>query len=102
LLTEIDVAALNLAIERARADPERTEQVEWMLVHNPRVEVGEFCAYSCQRDALRLLPWQTAPMDVDDPDGDHEAARLLKQMLDLGISRYHPDPVAAIEDAQKL
>jgi hypothetical protein len=35
-------------------------------------------------------------------DGSHEAARLLKQMLALGISRYHPDPVAAIEDAQEL
>jgi hypothetical protein len=25
---------------------------------------------------------------------------LLRQMLDLGISRYHPDPLAAIEAAQ--
>jgi hypothetical protein len=31
-----------------------------------------------------------------------ERPRLLKRMLDLGISRDHPDPVAAIEDAQKL
>jgi len=35
-------------------------------------------------------------------DGCHRAARLLKPMLDLGISRDHPDPVTAIEDAQKL
>jgi hypothetical protein len=35
-------------------------------------------------------------------DGCHRAARLLKPMLDPGISRDHPDPVAAIEDAQKL
>jgi hypothetical protein len=29
--------------------------------------------------------------------GKHDGASTLKQMLALGISRYHPDPRAAIE-----
>jgi hypothetical protein len=51
-------------------------------------------------------------MDIDDPDeelaapsvrahGRAQAARLLREMLDAGISRYHPDPVAALKAAKR-
>ena len=32
---------------------------------------------------------------------DPAAKKLLQQMLDLGISRYAPDPMAAIEQAKR-
>jgi hypothetical protein len=32
-----------------------------------------------------------------DPKQTRDAAKLLKQMFALGISRYHPDPLAAIQ-----
>jgi hypothetical protein len=71
-----------------------------------------FAAACCQRQALLLKPWQIPPCRIRDPDqpdrsrdrrygeidGRYDAARLLRQMYDLGISRWHPDPLAAIEE----
>ncbi len=33
--------------------------------------------------------------------GREHAAKLVRQMIDLGISVYHPDPVAAIEEPKR-
>jgi len=49
-------------------------------------------------------PWrQFTPTIVDenDPTGDTAARRLLRKMLALKISRSHPDPMAAIEQAER-
>lgn len=112
-LTEADRAALTLAIERARAqDVDLAQQIDRMLADTDRIEVGMFAAACCQRKALRLKPWQIPPCRIRDPDhpdrsrdrrcgeidGRYEAARLLRRMYDLGISRWHPDPSAAIEE----
>ena len=111
-LTKTDIAALDLAIARTLADPERTEQVTSMLADRDRVEVGSFCSYHLQTQNLRLKPWQFPPVWIDDvdealaipPTQDHhrkrDAAALLARMLELGISEFHPDPVAAIEAAK--
>jgi hypothetical protein len=51
-------------------------------------------------------------MDIDDPDeelaapsvradGRAQAARLLREMLDAGISRYHPDTGRGIEGCEE-
>jgi hypothetical protein len=60
-----------------------------------------------------LKPWEYPPcwICVDEIDellgtpgterdkisGKRTAAALLRKMLSLGISQYHPDPIAAIE-----
>ena len=83
-----------------------------MLAEREWDEVAHFCSYHRQYQALNLLPWQSPPAWIGDPDEDlsrpqhrtegrHEAALLTKKMLALGISRYHPDPVGAIQAAQK-
>jgi hypothetical protein len=83
-----------------------------MLAEREWDDVAHSCCYHRQYSALNLLPWQSPPCWVDDPDQDlstpqhptegrHEAALLTKKMLALGISRYHPDPVGAIEAAKK-
>jgi hypothetical protein len=58
-----------------------------------------------------LKVWEDAPMDADiemsldaalaleGDDRRRDAAMLLKRMLDAGVSRYHPDPLAALEKA---
>jgi hypothetical protein len=109
--TKIDVDALELAIALALKDPERVEQVKSMLQERDRMEVGMFCAYQRQHKALHLQPWESPPCWINDPDevlardqpDDHKreraAAILLKKMLGLGISQYHPDPLSAIEAA---
>jgi hypothetical protein len=112
-LTETDRAALTLAIERARAqDAGLAQQIDLILADTDWREVGMFAAACCQRQALGLKPWQIPPCRIRDPehpdrsrerrrgeiDGRYDAARLLRQMYDLGISRWHPDPLAAIEE----
>jgi hypothetical protein len=77
-----------------------------MLADHTRswASVAEFCAYSEQMANLHLKPWQEPPMHVD-PDnpkaGEAEAAALLRRMLQAGISRWHPDPLAALEEREQ-
>ena len=33
--------------------------------------------------------------------GDREAAELLQRMLDAGLSKYEPDPLAALDQAMR-
>ena len=70
------------------------------LKDEPRDEVAEFAAYSCQVHALCLKPWQDTPCHADEDDPhprDKDAQRFLRKMLAAGISRYEPDPMAALE-----
>lgn len=108
-MTRNDHAALKLAIEQARADD--AKQIDAMLAEDSWEGVALFAAYHCQAAMLRLKPWEIPPCHIDDPDepdlngdpglGRDQAVRLLRQMYDLGISRWHPDPVAAIAAARR-
>jgi hypothetical protein len=111
--TKIDIAALELALAQTLAEPDRVEQVTSKLRDEDRMSVAEFCSYHRQSDTLHLEPWESPPCWIDDPAatlaapnnvpwayGAHEAAQLVKQMQALGISKYHPDPLAAIEAAK--
>jgi hypothetical protein len=57
--------------------------------------------FVCQFRALRLKPWQTPPCVVADESeprvGEEEAAKLLRRMLRASVSRWRPDPLAALE-----
>ena len=107
-LTDTDRQALTLAIETARMQsPADQQQIDDKLTREPWFAVANFAARMCQERALRLKPWQYWPpcaVEVDDDDApgfEHRCIRssaaLLRQMLALGISRWHPDPLAAIE-----
>jgi hypothetical protein len=94
--------------------------------HPPRPwrEVAEFCA-SCQQSArLNLLvPCKTAPCDIltreaaedileegfipacNDPSvdiSDCSTAQLLLDMLNAGVSAYHPNPLRALAEAKQM
>jgi hypothetical protein len=111
-LSRIDRDALERAIAMARAKgPVDREQIDDKLKTEPWLDVGEFAAYSCQMDCLHLKPWQPTPSWVGDikadlaagddgVGGQYAAALLLKKMLAAGLSRYEPDPVAALERVQ--
>lgn len=108
-MTKSDLKALELSLQLTLADPYRAKQVEAMLQERDRIRVAEHCSFARQVETLKLQPWQSPPVWIDDPDEvladtsaeDHEraAARLLKKMLALGISKFHPDPLAAIDAA---
>ena len=82
-MTKTDIAALELAIERARAHgPLHAQQIDGMLVDQLWEEVGRFASYSCQCSVLQLAPWQSPPCEmstdynpVDDPDPGQVPAR---------------------------
>src|SRR5262245_7970441 len=106
-----DLAALELSISQSLADPESGAQVQSKLQNEDRIRVGEFCSYFRQMETLQLLPWQFPPCWIDDdPEqilssdqnyqyGEREAALLLLRMKEFGVSKWHPDPLAAVGDA---
>jgi len=112
----VDRAALELAIKLTleEKDQGRVAQVKSMLadLQRPWSETACFCAYHRQARVLDLHPWEEPPCHIYPDDEEYmairgprhvtaEAVTLLKRMLDAGISRYHPDPLAALEAAKR-
>jgi hypothetical protein len=114
LLSEVDIAALERAIELAQAESAATrQQIDAMLRERAWEEVARFAAYCCQDRALALKPWQMPPCWVRcDPNeilqkpysderghdyrGEQQAARLLKKLLAAGLSKFEPDPIGGL------
>ena len=64
----------------------------------------EAAAYHCQHSALNLKTWQEPPCvgDENDPNPrDPGAQKLLREMLQHHISRFEPDPLAALRQASR-
>lgn len=101
-MTKIDKAALELALEMVLTgkDLNRAEQVRLILEEDGWRQAAKFCSYYLQMRRLRLKPWERPPCRLDRPD-DSEAGRLLGRMLAAGMSKYDPDPLAAMEDAAR-
>jgi hypothetical protein len=109
-MTGTDRRALQRAIKMTRAEsPDRDGQISRMMSAGRSFEeIGQFAAYHCQHRILRLRPWETAPCDAGphlhpdatDTHGYRAAAELLERMLAAGLSRWDPDPVAALEGAE--
>lgn len=102
-----DYAALELALEQtlAETDAGRVEQVRDMLADpsRTRFEVMRFCVYHRQMLTLRLKPWDAPPCCAERASGDNGSAamRLLERMRKARVSKWHPDPLAAIAAAEK-
>ncbi len=130
-LSETDLAALQLSIDLCLAndppDEGRAEQIQDFLREPERwgrdwQSTAELCAYVQQTARLHLAPWQSPPCvltlaEADrilaagrrlSPTGSGEdisncrQARLLRRMLRLGVSPFHPNPLAAIREATRL
>ena len=80
---------------------------EWMtrkLKNDPWIDVAQSAAYSVQIKALGLKPWQSPPCvcSPDDPNArEKDGQKLLVRMLDAGLSRWEPDPMAALAKAER-
>ena len=98
----------RLAARKARVGA----QIDAKLADESWAEVAELASYCAQGRALSLKPWQTPVCEIHDlasalaqPYGDQrgerEAAELLQRMQRLGISKFDPDPVGAIIEAER-
>ena len=110
-LSPIDKAALERAVETTRNESAaRRRQVDSFLSSQDWLDTAMFCAGCAQSRSLRLMPWQPSPCTIDDiasaldiadeTRGYRAAAQLLQRMERCGVSRWHPDPVAASEAAE--
>ena len=104
-MTKLDREAMAACIDAVNAgdDAASIKQVADKLAEAGFEDAGRFAASCAQSKSLRLKPWQEPPCaaDEDDPnERDKAAQKLLREMLAAGVSRYHPDPLAAIEAAK--
>ena len=102
--SEVDDDALRRAMAITRRDPSRAMQLDEVLRDEPWTEVAEFAAFHCHIQTLGLKPWQLPPCSIEqnDPRQDNkDAQRLLRRMLAAGVSRYEPDPLAALKQKAK-
>jgi len=108
----IDRDALERCIEvmRNSAEPADRLQIEDMLAKDGWQKAADQAVCHCQMTSLRLRPWQQPPCWIHPRDigsiiargddgviGDYGAAKLLQKMLRNGLSRFEPDPVAALK-----
>jgi len=112
-MTPNDRAALKLAMAVCRQRWDGDVPTDW----GSWEENAKRAAQYMQASNLHLPPWQIPPAKINNPndpdeglredqpgnatDGRREAAALLKRMLALGVSKWHPDPLAAIEEAER-
>ena len=91
-----DRDALRRAMSIARQEIGRPEELDAKLKDEPWAEVAAFAAHVCQIRSLHLRPWEKPPTstDVDDagPPGE-----LLRRTFAAGLSKYEPDPIAALD-----
>jgi hypothetical protein len=116
LLTEADVEALARAIDLAQQESRaQRQQIDDMIRERGWERAARFAAYCCQDRALRLKPWMTPPcwlrsdaavkaaQAAPSPDlgGRRAAGQLVERLLAVGLSRYEPDPEAALAKAAR-
>jgi hypothetical protein len=95
----LDRDALERCLALAReSDPLRAEQIDDKLRSEPWFEVADFACYVVQRRSLHLKPWEMPPSSAE-PNEDSPEGELLRRMLAAGLSRYEPDPIAALNAA---
>jgi hypothetical protein len=99
-LDEVDLNALRRALDETMAepDPSRREQMLYKLRTEAWVEVARFAAAHRQRVMLGLRPWQIPPCMGS--KRDPAALALLDRMLMFGLSRFEPDLLAALDEAE--
>ena len=108
-LTGSDIEALQRALAVVRAESvEDAARLDSLAERKGWFEAASTAAYRCQVRSLRLKPWHCPPMDCGDTifkNGGYgntaKEVRLRLKMKALGISIYEPDPIEAIEKAER-
>ena len=116
-MDDVDREALERAMQMARRDAFRAQQLDdmlagepdgrggWFISPKPWEKVAKFAAGVCQAETLNLKPWEAQPCHalIKTPEGtkrDPQAGVLLDEMLDAGLSRWEPSPADALRKAR--
>ena len=112
-LSPVDREALERALKIARSDPQEREMLDRLEKEEGWFTAAVQAVYHCQRPLIAPRLWQPQPHDLnpdeveviiargdDGVNGNYAAAKLLKRMLKAGLSRYEPDVVGALEQAE--
>src|SRR5262249_55955999 len=96
-----DTIALRECMEIACRDPATKQQLTSMLENQSWHEVARFACSCVQSASLNLFPWQGPPCALSEDPEDENAVnqagvKLLQRMLAAGVSRFDPDPLAAL------
>lgn len=63
---------------------------------------GDVCRVLLPDPGVEFDPWQEPPCCAGPAKHcDPDARKLLEQMLAAGVSRWHPDPMAALAEAKE-
>jgi Arc/MetJ family transcription regulator len=114
-LSKTDREAMERAIALVRAESrQESERVDEMVAKEGWKRAARYCCYARQDIALHLKPWMTPPcwLRTDDDvaaalaqpygvDGKRAAGELVQRLLVNGLSRYEPDPLRALEQAER-
>ena len=98
-ITPADQDALRRALTEARRDPSCVVQLARKEREDSVLEAQLTAAYHCQVRNLKLKPWEAPPCFGDaypGHDGHVGGAKLLRQLLDAGLSRFEPNPLSAL------
>jgi hypothetical protein len=108
----VDREALTRALKMARAEStSERDRFTRMEREQGWLHAAQTASYHCQIAALRPRPWQPVPSEervqVGDEDGEfgavsgrRAAGELLRRLLEARLSRYEPDPVNALAQAE--
>ena len=98
-IDDVDRRALEAAVALMSRDRDYGEQIRWQVANREWIDAAIFAAFVSQIKHLGLRPWDTAPVDaaVD----QSPAGRLLANLFRAGLSRFEPDPIAALAAAAR-
>jgi hypothetical protein len=102
-MTRRDRAALKAAMTMARKNPARARQLDAKLADGEDWQsVAASVSYSMQCETLKLRPWEVPPQFADaEYENSPGALALLRRMQRAGVSRFHPDPMRALAEAER-
>ena len=99
-LSDADMCGLQDSLTLYRATNQaRSDQIDTFLAERPWYGVAVAAVSACQTKSLGLKPWIVSPVYIDLDDvkpGQEVMGRLLARMLAANVSRYSPDPMAAL------
>jgi hypothetical protein len=100
-MKRIDREALERAMKMAQRDKRLKAQLEDHLKDRSWEDVAKTAAWNLQYTNLKLMPHQSPPGWAMERDEDQGGMDLLNRLLAAGLSRYEPDPLAALAKVGK-